>query len=648
MAAQDIDGVVASNPGLGKRRNSVVDVEPIRKSRRLQEKASRSLIRSTKAGHSNVQPPKLLPSPSTSQTPPEASEDNRKRKAALREQNPDQPLSTSQTPPEANGNNRKRKAALLEENPDQPPASSEPQPKRFQKSGGVVNDRIDHWVRNLRWPKGDFEATPAMPPKKRSRSASLQDQQSTAVPETPSDQLPREAKAAPYADTRYEVLLGKKNSFMMDSEAGMMDAEKQRCTTWLNAAHVPPADSLFDDKYFRKTFEQIRAQNEQRVIRDITLLIVPSAEILTTRGCKELGVLIETTNAGWNRSIPVLGPRPQPDYSVGFRDSAFSQEQLKKLNIQPIQRDHYTATETVYFPFFTCEVKCANQALVVADRQNAHSMTIAVRGVVELYRAVNRQGELHRKVLAFSVSHEVDNVKIFAHYPEIEGSEVKYYRHLIMTCHVFGHDGRDRWGPYQFVRNVYENFVPDHLARIKSGINDLPDPLQSVPTAMSVDTEAVPGSVNTATTPASKDSGVFKKPAPRMATGAVATELARLTQMLEEQRKELAQEREKAEKERAWLMELLEEQRKQVKQEREKTEQALGKAERDREKAEQERSLLMQMLQVRAIMRQETTKLTNHFRSSKERAVSALELEEQYEKAEQETDAAHACIGGAT
>lgn len=46
-------------------------------------------------------------------------------------------------------------------------------------------------------------------------------------------------------------------------------------------------------------------------------------------------------------------------------------------------------------------MKCGVAALDIANRQNAHSMTIAVRGVVELYKAVEREKELHREILAF-------------------------------------------------------------------------------------------------------------------------------------------------------------------------------------------------------------------------------------------------------
>ena len=47
-------------------------------------------------------------------------------------------------------------------------------------------------------------------------------------------------------------------------------------------------------------------------------------------------------------------------------------------------------------------------------------MTYAVRGVVELYRAVKREKELHREILAFSISHDHRSVRIYGHYAIIE------------------------------------------------------------------------------------------------------------------------------------------------------------------------------------------------------------------------------------
>ena len=61
------------------------------------------------------------------------------------------------------------------------------------------------------------------------------------------------------------------------------------------------------------------------------MLIVPSIETLTTYDAEHLNILIESTNEGWNNSIPLTGTRPQPDFSVGFRRVAFTKEQLDKL-----------------------------------------------------------------------------------------------------------------------------------------------------------------------------------------------------------------------------------------------------------------------------------------------------------------------------
>ena len=89
------------------------------------------------------------------------------------------------------------------------------------------------------------------------------------------------------------------------------------------------------------------------------------------------------------------------------------------------------ATWRIYFPFLTCEVKCGASALDIADRQNAHSMTHAVRAVVELFRLVNRDDRLHRRMLAFSISHDDTSVRLCGYYTLTEGKETTIYRRPI-------------------------------------------------------------------------------------------------------------------------------------------------------------------------------------------------------------------------
>jgi len=310
-------------------------------------------------------------------------------------------------------------------------------------------------------------------------SPSLRRKNSDSSIATPSDQQPREAKSAKYRTAAYETLLATKGSFMCKSDEGITKASKDLCQMLLNSEQTFPLNSLFRDDLFDKTCEKIRNRNEARVIQDISRLIVPSAESLEIQGATHLEHLIESVNEGWNSAIPFTAPRPQPDYSVGFRRSAFTNEQLEKLTpfvgeITDTFTSYFMATWRTYFPFLTCEVKCGAAALDVADRQNAHSMTLAVRGVVELFRLVKREKELHGEILGISISHDDRTVRIYAHYALIDEDKTTFYRHPIHTFDFTALDGKEKWTAYKFTKNVYDIWMPTHLKRICSAIDDIP------------------------------------------------------------------------------------------------------------------------------------------------------------------------------
>jgi hypothetical protein len=318
---------------------------------------------------------------------------------------------------------------------------------------------------------------------KKKSSSSLREKQSetgstTPSSATPSDQKPREVKSAPYTRPSYATILATKGSFMEKSDLGITDATKNLCRILLEKEQTLPQDSLFRDDVFDKACRKMQDRNEARIVQDITRLIVPSAETLATYGATHLDPLIESVNEGWNRAIPFYGPRPQPDYSVGFGRSAFTDDQLEKLKpfvgeVTDTFTSDLMATWQMYFPFLTCEVKCGAAALDVADRQNAHSMTIAVRGIVELFRCVKREKELHREILAFSISHDHSTVRIYGHYALIDGSKTTFYRHPIRKFDFTELDGKEKWTAYKFIRNVYDIWMPTHLMRICSVIDEL-------------------------------------------------------------------------------------------------------------------------------------------------------------------------------
>lgn len=392
--------------------------------------------------------------------------------------------------------------------------TTERRPQEAEKHlSTTVADPVQNWVLNERWPNECFEPDdqareellehdswleeqmeqPPIPVVKyvkrngfryplpiKKTPASLRRKQSDASLTGSSDQKKRESKSAPYRDLRYATLLAAKGSFMEKSDLGVTNTSLSSYKTLLNSDQTVPTNSLFRDDVFEATCRSVQDRNESRVIRSISPCIVPSAEDLAIMGATKLKCLIENVNEGWAGSIPVEGPRPQPDYSVGFRRSAFTEEQLNRLD--PLKgsvfdTSFFVATFRVYFPFLTCEVKCGAAALDVADRQNAHSMTIAVRGVVELYKAVKREKELNREILAFSISHDHRSVRIYGHYAVIDDKQTTFYRHPIKMLDITSEEGKEKWSTYKFTKNVYDIWMPTYLRRICSAIDQLPSSL---------------------------------------------------------------------------------------------------------------------------------------------------------------------------
>jgi len=337
----------------------------------------------------------------------------------------------------------------------------------------------EHFLKDPFRPMHGFHHLHHLFARKRS-SSPLRRKNSESNLQTSSDQLPREVKSAQYRTVEYEIGLEKKGSYMREfDDDDVSENIKNLCKNLLETAQTLPQDSLFRDDLFKKTCEKVRNRNEAMVIRDIGSLIVPSAQTSAIYGATHLNHLYECVNEGWNSIIPFHGTRPQPDYSVGFGRSAFTEEQLKKLEpfvgeIGSKALTYFMATTRMYFPFLTCEVKCGAAALDVADRQNAHSITVAVRGIVELYKAVKRNKELHREILAFSISHDHSSVRIYGHYPIIEESKTTFYRRPIDKFDFTARDGKEKWTAYEFTKTVYDTWMPIQHKRICSAIDDLP------------------------------------------------------------------------------------------------------------------------------------------------------------------------------
>ena len=120
---------------------------------------------------------------------------------------------------------------------------------------------------------------------------------------------------------------------------------------------------------------------------------------------------------------------------------------------------------------------------------NLHSASIAIRALLDLY--VTAFGRSHEKtkgllvrVLVFSVTHNNHIVKLYGHYAvertnskSADGDEAigdfEYSRYDSAMFSLDMFEGRDRFKAYNFVRNVYDKFTPQHLERIRDAVRGM-------------------------------------------------------------------------------------------------------------------------------------------------------------------------------
>jgi hypothetical protein len=95
---------------------------------------------------------------------------------------------------------------------------------------------------------------------------------------------------------------------------------------------------------------------------------------------------------------------------------------------------------------------------------------------------IDSEKELHQEILAFSISHDHRAVRIYCHYPVIDGNNSTFYRYPIREFSFMELDGKEKWTAYKFTKNVYDTWMPNHFKRLCSVMDELPsDPDFNVP-----------------------------------------------------------------------------------------------------------------------------------------------------------------------
>lgn len=201
---------------------------------------------------------------------------------------------------------------------------------------------------------------------------------------------------------------------------------------------------------------------------------------------------------------------------------------------------------------------------------------MAVRDIVKLFKLVNREEELHRKVLAFFISHDDKSVRIYGHYALIKERAATFYRHPIRTFDFTEQNGREKWTAYQFTKSVYFEFMSKLHELICSAIDQislnqasqgasLPPqiPLNNLFDSTDLESEQPNSQEMTASAPASQDTAGSKRK--RLTGNAVLQrQLDQRDEQIERLMQEMKEQRQESKEQRQESKEQLEQQRQQI------------------------------------------------------------------------------------
>ncbi|RMD40941.1 hypothetical protein DV735_g4211, partial [Chaetothyriales sp. CBS 134920] len=408
---------------------------------------------------------------------------------------------------------------------------------------------VKHWVETGHWPASFATMSQNSVLQKRSRTPSY-------------SQSVRDGDAPRAYSPAFETILLSNGVYMDELKGRSLVAESSKalCASLLKKQHP------------------VQNRNEGRVYRDLTPLLVPSPALLSVSGVQgqSLDNIAEEISVEWSRCKTLGGPKPKPDFALGISPAAFNEEESAKLENYASFERLARFTDNIFFPFLLCEVKCGNEAINRADRQNMHSSSMAVRAIVKLLQSLgdhNDANDLNGQILVFSISHDNERVKIYGHFPILSSSgkttTTTCYRFPVASF-VLNFDGSQGWKKTaDFVREVYKTFVPAHLQRIRDALAQMDDPRKRQSTTAAPSTTSGGGEedrshdVDHQSATSSHDpTGVFKipdLPANKKQKG----ELSVLQELLAQQKAQLKVLQEQMEEQRKQNQEQLAEQRKQ-------------------------------------------------------------------------------------
>ncbi|OQN95107.1 hypothetical protein B0A48_18881, partial [Cryoendolithus antarcticus] len=326
----------------------------------------------------------------------------------------------------------------------------------LQTAAAEEQDPIQCWARTGQWPStfAQMSEPESDGSKKRHRSSTR----------TYSSRV-RDGSAPATHTAAYEEELQRHGIDFDDlGSKDLLNPESQAvCQALLDVGELAPAYNSCSEAIYIRMFQRASKGNEERVRRDLTPHIVPSAELLyLLDGEHALQNVREELSGDWTKCGLLGGTQPRPDHAYGLSSAAFTEDERVKLENFTSINNPTKFTESMYFPFLLCEAKCGKRNINDADRQNVHSASIAVNAIIQLCRAAGGGSaeSLTGHILVISISHDNERVKIYGHFPIIRDGRTTFHRYYLHDYSLDGHYGRDRNTGSNFTRAVYRDFYP--------------------------------------------------------------------------------------------------------------------------------------------------------------------------------------------
>lgn len=281
----------------------------------------------------------------------------------------------------------------------------------------------------------------------------------------------------------YQVWIATKGLDMdlLTGEEMVSQESKDLCTSLREIKHNTIGPTIFPNGAFRQLLFSYQNRNEAIIKRDITTIIIPPIKSIYLNGDNDMKHIIDEVDADWKENCVLAGPRPRPDLAIGLFSSAFTSTEISKLQNYSAFNNPTKFTDHMYFPFLMCEVKCGNESLNIADRQNMHSSSVAITALLKIvqdadkYRSEKILATLDGQILVFSISHNEQDVRVYGHYASIGEKQWTCNRYLIKQFGILGGQD-DLHAIYNFVQNVLKDHAPKHFNRLRDALAAFHEP----------------------------------------------------------------------------------------------------------------------------------------------------------------------------